>query len=98
MICKMMEHSFPEVRDECLQNIRSEVEFKELELKEAADQIRQELKTRKDILAPEDIRSKKFLLNVLNNRLQRQKIQGRQFYLNAEEKIKNDPRLAQFKI
>ena len=87
-----------DVRDECLSNVRSQMEFKEQELKEQLDAIKEELKTKKALMTPEDIRSKKFLLNVVTNRLERQKVQGRQFYVNAENKIKTDHRLAKFNI
>ena len=87
-----------EVRDECLSNVRSQMEFKEQELKEQLDAIKEELKTKKALMTPEDIRSKKFLMNVVTNRLERQKVQGRQFYVNAENKIKSDHRLAKFMI
>ena len=87
-----------EVRDECLQNVRSQMEFKEQELKEQMDTIKEELKTKRAVMTPDDIRSKKFLLNVVTNRLERQKVQGRKFYANAEHKIKNDPRLSKFMI
>ena len=89
---------FAEVRDECLNNVRSQMEFKEKELKDQMEAIKEELKTKKLVMTPEDIRSKKFLLNVVTNRLQRQKIQGRTFYTNAEKKIQNDPRLSKFNI
>ena len=84
------------MRDECLSNVRCQIEFKELELKEQMDGIKEELKTKRALMTPEDIRSKKFLLNVVTNRLERQKVQGRKFYLNAENKIKTDSRLAKF--
>ena len=74
------------------------MEFKEKELKDQMEAIKEELKTKKSVMPPEDIRSKKFLLNVVTNRLQRQKIQGRTFYTNAEKKIQNDPRLSKFNI
>ena len=74
------------------------MEFKEQELKEQMDTIKEELKTKRAVMTPEDIRSKKFLLNVVTNRLERQKVQGRKFYANAEQKIKNDPRLSKFMI
>ena len=86
------------MRDECLSNVRSQMEFKEQELKEQLDAIKEELKTKKALMTPEDIRSKKFLMNVVTNRLERQKVQGRQFYVNAENKIKSDHRLAKFMI
>ena len=74
------------------------MDFKEQELKEQMDNIKEELKTKRAVMTPEDIRSKKFLLNVVTNRLERQKVQGRKFYANAEIKIKNDPRLSKFMI
>ena len=86
------------MRDECLGNVRDQIDFKERELKEQAAQIKEELATKKSVLSPEDIRSKKFLLNVVANRLERQKIQGREFYAKAEARIKNDPRLAKFMV
>ena len=92
----MFEISFSEVRDECLSNVRSQMEFKEQELKEQMESIKEELKTKKLVMTPEDIRSKKFLLNVVTNRLERQKVQGRKFYAMAEQKIKNDTRLGKF--
>ena len=86
------------MRDECLGNVRDQIDFKERELKEQAAQIKEELATKKSVLSPEDIRSKKFLLNVVANRLERQKIQGREFYAKAEAKIKSDHRLAKFMV
>ena len=74
------------------------MDFKEQELKEQMETIKEELKTKRAVMTPEDIRSKKFLLNVVTNRLERQKVQGRKFYANAEQKIKNDPRLSKFMI
>ena len=87
---------FSEVRDECLSNVRSQMEFKEQELKEQMESIKEELKTKKLVMTPEDVRSKKFLLNEVTNRLERQKVQGRKFYAMAEQKIKNDARLGKF--
>ena len=87
---------FSEVRDECLSNVRSQMEFKEQELRDQMETIKEELKTKKAVMTPEDMRSKKFLLNVVTNRLERQKVQGRKFYTMAEQKIKNDARLGKF--
>ena len=72
------------------------MEFKEQELREQMEAIKEELKTKKAVMTPEDMRSKKFLLNVVTNRLERQKVQGRKFYTVAEQKIKNDTRLGKF--
>ena len=74
------------------------MEFKEQELREQIETLKEELKTKKAVMTPEDFRSKKFLLNVVSNRLERQKVQGRTFYTNAEHKIKNDSRLSKFMI
>ena len=94
----MIPFLYSEVRDECLSNVRSQVEFKEQELREQMETIKAELKTKRAIMTPEDIRSKKFLLNVVKNRLERQKVQGRKFYTMAENKIRNDSRLYKFQI
>ena len=56
---------FTDVRDECLINVRSQMEFKEKELIDQMEAIKEELKTKKSVMTPEDIRSKKFLLNVV---------------------------------
>ena len=97
-MCVIYTILYSEVRDECLANVRSQVEFKEQELRDQLDTIKEELKTKKAVMTPEDVRSKKFLLNVVSNRLERQKVQGRTFYTNAENKIRNDPRLSKFMI
>ena len=84
------------MRDECLSNVKEQMDFKEKELKDQMEAIKEELKTKKAIMTPDDVRSKKFLLNVVTSRLERQKVQGRKFYANAEEKIRNDHRLSKF--
>lgn len=83
-----------EVRDECLGHIRSGLLAKEEDLARQAESIKKELENKG--LPPEDMKSKKFLLNVTNNRLKRQKEKGYQFYASAEQKIKSDPRLNKF--
>ena len=72
------------------------MDFKEQELKEQMEIIKEELQTKKATMTPEDIRSKKFLLNVVTNRWERQKVQGRKFYATAENMIRNDHRLSKF--
>ena len=85
---------FRQVRDECLSHIRSTLEEKERELKGQIESLRTQLANPN--LLPEDVRSKKFFLNVVENRLKRQKTQGMKFYSNAEHRVKSDPRLARF--
>jgi hypothetical protein len=82
-----------EVRDECLNNIRVGLEDKERLLSEQIASIYEEIKLKKRRMATEDLRSKRFMLNVLETRLARQKRESMRTNSQAEKKIKNDPRL-----
>ena len=82
-----------EVRDECLNDIRVGLEEKETLLVAQINGINEELKLKKKMLSAEDVRSKKFMLNVLETRLSRQKRETNRINNMAEKKIKNDPRL-----
>ena len=48
---------------------------------------------KREILSMEDLRSRKFMSNVLETRLARQKRESMKINSQAEKKIKNDPRL-----
>ena len=82
------------MRDECLSHIRSNLKDKEKEMQGQIDALRRELENKN--LLPEDVQSKRFYLNVVENRLKRQKAHGYKFYENAESKVKSDHRLAKF--
>lgn len=82
-----------EIRDECLNNIRTGLEEKEKFLEEQINCIQEEMRMKKKIFTKEDFRSKKFMLNVLETRLARQKRETLRVNNQAEKKIKNDPRL-----
>ena len=51
------------------------------------------MRLKRDILPIEDLRSKKFMSNVLETRLARQKRETLRIANQAEKKIKSDPRL-----
>lgn len=82
-----------EIRDECLANIRNSLEDKERFLFEQIQGIKEEMRLKRDILTIEDLRSKKFMANVLETRLARQKRESMKINTQAEKKVKNDPRL-----
>ena len=82
-----------EIRDECLQNIRVNLEDKEAKLSEQIQSIKEEMRLKREILSLEDLRSRKFMANVLETRLARQKRESMKINSQAEKKIKNDPRL-----
>ena len=82
-----------EIRDECLSNIRINLEEKERVLFEQIQGIKEEVRLKRDVLTIEDLRSRKFMSNVLETRLARQKRESMKINSQAEKKIKNDPRL-----
>ncbi len=84
-----------EVRDECLSDILVGLQEKENLLVRQISGIQEELKLKKKILTSDDVRSKKFMLNVLETRLNRQKKESNRISNLAEKKIKSDPRLLQ---
>ena len=55
--------------------------------------IKEEMRLKREILSLEDLRSRKFMANVLETRLARQKRESMKINSQAEKKIKNDPRL-----
>lgn len=82
-----------EIRDECLNNIRVNLEDKERILSDQIEGIKEEMKLKRSIMSVEDIRSRKFMCNVLETRLARQKRETIRINTQAEKKIKNDSRL-----
>ena len=82
-----------EIREECLANIRINLEDKERYLSEQIQSIKEEIAMKRGIMPIEELRSKKFMANVLETRLARQKRESMRINLQAEKKIKNDPRL-----
>ena len=82
-----------EIRDECLSNIRVNLEDKERHLSEQIQGIKEEMRLKREILSLEDLRSRKFMANVLETRLARQKRESMKINSQAEKKIKNDQRL-----
>lgn len=85
-----------QLRDECLTNIRADLGEKEKALKAQLDKVTDELAARSAFLLVEDINSKKFLRNVLETRLNRHQTYAKQYYMNAEKKLANDPRIQKF--
>ena len=82
-----------EVRDECLNDIRMGLEDKENHLQEQINSIVEEMKLRRNILTHDELKSKKFMSNVLMTRLARQKRESNRIFNLAEKKIKGDSRL-----
>ena len=82
-----------EIRDECLNNIRSNLDDKERYLSEQIHSMKEEMRLKRDILPIEELRSKSFMCNVLVTRLARQKRETLRIFTNAEKKIKSDARL-----
>ncbi len=82
-----------DIRDECLANIRNNLEDKERFLSEQIEGLREEMKLKRDIYTTEDLRSRKFMINVLETRLARQRRETIRINAQAEKKIKNDSRL-----
>ena len=82
-----------DIRDECLANIRNNLEDKERFLTEQIEGLREEMKLKRDIYTTEDLRSRKFMINVLETRLARQRRETIRINAQAEKKIKNDSRL-----
>ena len=74
-------------------NIRINLEDKERYLSEQILSIKEEIRIKRDVMPIEDLRSKKFMANVLETRLARQKRETLRINAQAEKKIKNDQRL-----
>ncbi len=86
-----------EVRDECLRNVRRELEEKERELQVQLDKLKQEVDMGLKLLMTADaMNTKKFYINVLETRLTRQKRHTETAYKAAEKKVKGDPRITKF--
>ena len=77
-------------------NIRINLEDKERYLSEQILSIKEEIRIKRDVMPIEDLRSKKFMANVLETRLARQKRETLRINAQAEKKIKNDQRLVAF--
>ena len=82
-----------EIREECLANIRLGLEDKEAILSDQIQGIKEDMRLKKDYMSQDEIRSKRFMSNVLETRLARQKRETIRILTQAEKKIKNDPRL-----
>ena len=82
-----------DIRDECLTNIKANLEDKENALSEQIQGIKEEMRLKKEFLAQDEIRSRRFMANVLETRLARQKRETVRIITQAEKKIKSDPRL-----
>ncbi|TRY78534.1 hypothetical protein TCAL_04253 [Tigriopus californicus] len=84
------------IQQECLANVKRDLEEKEHELEAQMEQIKKDLKNLKAVLTSEDINSKKFLLNVIQTRLSRQKKHTIDFFAKAEKTVTEDPRVLKY--
>eukprot|EP00093_Oithona_nana_P004408 04408.XXX_95632_92827_1 [CDS] Oithona nana genome sequencing. len=82
-----------DIRDECLANIKANLDDKENVLSEQIQGIKEEMRLKKEFLAQDEMRSRRFMANVLETRLARQKRESIRILTQAEKKIKSDPRL-----
>ena len=89
-----------QVRDECLESIKTSMDEKENELTSQLIKLKNELENLKNAgpLIEKDINSKKFFINVLETRIKRMKAYAKKQYLTAETKIRNDPRLTKYLV
>lgn len=85
-----------QIQQECLANVKKDLEEKEHELEAQLEQIKKDLKNLKVVLSSEDINSKKFMLNVIQTRLNRQKKHTIEFFAKAEKTVKEDPRILKY--
>ena len=76
-----------------MNDIRKSLEDKERHLQESIDSISEEMRLKRDMMTHEDLKSKKFMSNVLQTRLARQKRESLRIFNQAEKKIKADQRL-----
>ena len=74
-------------------NIKLGLKEKEAELEDQIKSLKSELKEKVSVFAQDDLNSKKFLLNVLESRLSRQKRHTTEYYSRAEKRVMNDPRI-----
>ena len=83
-----------------MENIKCSMDEKELELVTQLSKLKTELETLKGVspLIEKDVNSKKFFVNVLETRIKRQKAYAKNQYVNAEKKIRTDPRLTKFLV
>ena len=82
-----------QARDQCLQGIQLGLKEKEQELEEQLANVKQDLKTNFSAMTTDDLNSKKFLCNVLETRLKRQKRHTVETYKRAENRVHSDPRI-----
>ena len=76
-----------------MNDIRKSLEDKERHLQESIDSISEEMRLKRGMMTHEDLKSKKFMSNVLQTRLARQKRESLRIFNQAEKKIKADQRL-----
>lgn len=84
-----------QVRDECLSCIKKDLSMKEDDLRAKVKEVKDKMADQES-LTSDELASKQFQLSVLESRLQRQESISHKFYVNAETKIRNDPRLVKF--
>ena len=99
-VSQMTRQKALQVRDECLESIKASMDEKEYELTNQLHKLKNELETLKTNtpLVEKDINSKKFFANVLETRIKRLKAYSKNQYLNAEKKIRQDPRLTKYLV
>ena len=99
-VSQMTRQKALQVRDECLESIKASMDEKEYELTNQLQKLKNELETLKtnSPLVEKDINSKKFFANVLETRIKRLKAYSKNQYVNAEKKIRQDPRLTKYLV
>lgn len=84
------------MRDDCLQSIQYGLKEKEHELEEQLSHVKLDMAANAAFMTNEDMNSKKFLLNVLETRLKRQRRHTTETFKKAEAKVNADTRIKKF--